>query len=142
MDYYIQLNNLMVLLDDNEKSNLLQLFSQLEGAAIDMTQDEEADEHQFEKKKKKTKKAWRRWGKGKSRCSGIPIIGTFWSFFLFVWNYQVLTGIQIIQRSCINKFVHLHQDICQEWYLLRDRCNLRLPCHKSFQVLEDIFIRL
>ena len=47
MDYYIQLNNLMVLLDDNEKSNLLQLFSQLEGAAIDMTQDEEADEHQF-----------------------------------------------------------------------------------------------
>lgn len=47
MDYYIQLNNLMVLLDDNEKSNLLQLFSQLESAAIDMTQDEEADEHQF-----------------------------------------------------------------------------------------------
>ena len=47
MDYYIQLNNLMVLLDDNEKNNLLQLFSQLEGAAIDMTQDGEADEHQF-----------------------------------------------------------------------------------------------
>lgn len=47
MDYYIQLNNLMMLLDDNEKSNLLQLFSQLEGAAIDVTQDGEADEHQF-----------------------------------------------------------------------------------------------
>lgn len=48
MDYYIQLNNLMMLLDDNEKSNLLQLFSQLEGAAIDVTQDGDADEHQFD----------------------------------------------------------------------------------------------
>ena len=48
MDYYFQLNNLMGLLDDNEKNTLLQLFSQLEGAGVDVTQDAEGDEHLFE----------------------------------------------------------------------------------------------
>ena len=48
MDYYIQLNNLMMLLDDNENSYILKLFSQLFCYEIDVTQVGDADEQQFD----------------------------------------------------------------------------------------------
>lgn len=47
MDYFYQLNNLFVLLDDNEKNSILQLFSQYDPSANDSMQDGEIEEHQF-----------------------------------------------------------------------------------------------